>query len=100
MAGQFKKASILSILNYMFYVYYLRSINYSDKTYIGFTYDLQARLEAHNAGRSLYTADFRPWQLVAFFCFDQDLKARRFERYLKTNAGKIFLKRYVIAEEN
>jgi len=84
----------------MFYVYYLRSINFPNKTYIGFTQDLQERLKRHNTGGSIYTADFRPWQIVGFFGFDEDLKARRFERYLKTNAGKIFLKRYVQDQDN
>jgi predicted GIY-YIG superfamily endonuclease len=82
----------------MFYVYYLRSIALPKKTYIGFTTNLKDRYEAHNAGRSVYTKDDRPWQLEAFFAFDTQLKALRFEQYLKTNAGKIFLKRYVVLE--
>ena len=82
----------------MFYTYYLRSIHNSKETYIGFTSHLKQRLLAHNAGRSMYTKKDRPWRLEAFFSFDTELKALRFERYLKTNAGKIFLKRYVISE--
>jgi predicted GIY-YIG superfamily endonuclease len=82
----------------MFYTYYLRSINASEKTYIGFTKNLKDRLTAHNAGRSVYTSDDRPWKLEAFFVFDTESKALRVERYLKTNAGKVFLKRYVIDE--
>jgi len=35
----------------MFYVYYLRSQIYSEKTYIGFTSNLKQRLLDHNAGR-------------------------------------------------
>ncbi|MDP3788160.1 MAG: GIY-YIG nuclease family protein [Candidatus Chromulinivorax sp.] len=84
----------------MFYTYFLRSINNSDETYIGFTIDVKQRLDAHNSGKSIYTQKDRPWKLEAFFCFDTELKALRFERYLKTNAGKIFLKRYVIVEEH
>ncbi len=82
----------------MFYTYYLRSINIPEKTYIGFTSNLKQRFVAHNAGRSVYTSDDRPWKLEAFFVFDTESKALRFEQYLKTNAGKIFLKRYVVAE--
>lgn len=82
----------------MFYTYYLRSIPHPDKTYIGFTNNLKNRFAAHNVGRSVYTKDYLPWRLEAFFSFDTEAKARRFEVYLKTNAGKIFLKRYVIAE--
>lgn len=79
----------------MFYVYYLRSIVYPHKTYVGFTTNLKQRFAAHNAGKSVYTKDFKPWKIEAFFGFDQELKALHFEQYLKTNAGKIFLKRYV-----
>ena len=82
----------------MFYTYYIRSINTQERTYIGFTKNLPDLLAAHNAGRSVYTSDYRPWKLEAFFVFDTESKALRFESYLKTNAGKIFLKRYVIAE--
>ena len=81
----------------MFYVYFLRSINNPYKTYVGYSLNVEERLQAHNAGRSIYTKDARPWNLEAFFGFNTEIKARQFEIYLKTNAGKIFLKRYVIA---
>lgn len=79
----------------MFYVYYLRSIPFPIQTYIGFTQNLKDRLIAHNAGQSVYTKKDKPWKLEGFFSFETELKALRFERYLKTNAGKTFLKRYV-----
>ncbi len=78
----------------MFYVYYLRSQSFPDKTYIGFTRDLKQRLETHNSGKSVYTKQFKPWVLVGFLGFDQESKALKFERYLKSNAGRIFLRRY------
>jgi len=84
----------------MFYVYLLRSINYPQKNYIGFTTNLEQRLNTHNSGGSVYTQDNRPWNLEASFSFNTEIKALRFERYLKTNAGKIFLKRYVINDVN
>lgn len=81
----------------MFYVYYLKSQLFSDKTYIGFTRDLKKRLMEHNAGKSVYTKDYKPWKLVGFLGFDQESKALKFERYLKSNAGRIFLRRYFTA---
>ena len=78
----------------MFYVYYLRSISFSEKTYIGFTYDLKQRLSHHNAGKSVYTKDFKPWKLIGFLGFDEEIKAKRFEYHLKSHAGRIFLRRY------
>jgi putative endonuclease len=78
----------------MFYVYYLRSKDFTDKTYIGFTHNLKQRLSDHNTGKSVYTKEYRPWALIGFLGFDQEIKALRFERYLKSNAGRIFLRRY------
>lgn len=78
----------------MFYVYYIRSKSSPDKTYIGYTSNIKQRLEEHNLGKSVYTKDFMPWSHIGFLGFDEELKALRFERYLKSNAGRIFLKRY------
>ncbi|MCL4361824.1 GIY-YIG nuclease family protein [Candidatus Dependentiae bacterium] len=78
----------------MFYVYYLRSKSYPDKTYIGYTSNLKQRLQDHNSGKSVYTKDFIPWQIIGFLGFDKEEKALKFEKYLKSNAGRIFLRRY------
>lgn len=78
----------------MYYVYYLRSQQFPDKTYIDFTSNLKQRLEAHDSGKSVYTKDFKPWKLIGFLGFDQEIKAIRFEKYLKSNAGRIFLEIY------
>ncbi len=78
----------------MFYVYYLRSQLFPDKTYIGFSSNLKQRLLDHNADKSIYTKQFRPWILAGFLGFDHESKALKFEKYLKSSAGRIFLKRY------
>jgi putative endonuclease len=78
----------------MFYVYFLQSLSHSNKSYIGFTQDLKQRFAEHNDGKSMYTAQFAPWSMIGFFGFNQEIKGRRFEMYLKTNSGRIFLKRY------
>jgi putative endonuclease len=78
----------------MFYVYYIRSELHPEKNYVGFTGNVEQRLAEHNAGKSIYTRPYKPWVLLGFLAFDQEIKALRFEKYLKTNAGKIFLRRY------
>ncbi len=78
----------------MYYVYYIRSQTSPDQTYIGFTSNLKQRLLDHNSGKSVYTKQYKPWTLVGFLGFDTELKALRFERYLKSNAGRIFIRRY------
>ena len=84
----------------MFYVYYIRSVSYPDKTYIGFTGNLKQRFAEHNAGKSVYTAPLAPWKMIGFFGFDQEIKAIRFERHLKSNAGRIFLRRYFCDQDD
>ena len=78
----------------MFYVYYLKSVSYPEKTYVGFTKNIEQRLSEHNSGKSIYTSQFKPWNIVGYLAFDQEINARNFEKYLKSNAGKTFLKRY------
>jgi len=74
----------------MYYVYLIRSLRDSTKTYVGYTSDLEQRLQKHNEGASVYTADFRPWKLVACISLDTEAKAIQFEKYLKSGSGYAF----------
>lgn len=76
----------------MYYVYLIRSTVNSEKTYIGFTADLQERLQKHNSGGATYTAAYKPWKLVVSIAFDEEAKAASFERYLKKGSGHAFAK--------
>lgn len=67
----------------MKYVYILRSVKNSNKSYIGLTSDLKRRLRDHNNGQSFYTSQFRPWKLETYIAFSSHEKAKEFERYLK-----------------
>lgn len=77
----------------MYYVYLIRSIKNPTHTYIGYTTDLVQRMEKHNSGASIFTADFRPWKLVTYICFDNESKAIEFEKYLKVGSGHAFAQR-------
>jgi len=80
----------------MYYVYLLRSINFPEKTYVGYSSDLKQRLGTHNMGNSIYTAQYRPCQLMAYFAFVNNLTAKEFETYLKSHAGRAFIhKRFI-----
>jgi putative endonuclease len=74
----------------MHYVYLLRSVGYTDQTYIGYTTDMKARLRVHNAGGSSHTRKYRPWRLVTYLAFSDNHQAMAFERYLKSHSGKAF----------
>ena len=77
----------------MYYVYLIRPLKISNQIYIGFTKNLQQRLETHNSGGSIYTKLHRPWRLVMYFAFEGEQKALAFEKYLKTQSGRAFAKK-------
>jgi putative endonuclease len=77
----------------MHYVYLIRSIEFRDRTYIGFTADLKQRMTSHNSGGSKHTAKYLPWELVSYHAFADERKAREFEHYLKTGSGQAFAKK-------
>jgi predicted GIY-YIG superfamily endonuclease len=74
----------------MYYVYSIKSINFPDQNYVGYTQDLKARLRLHNEGKSRHTSKFMPWELVTYTAFQDKYKALEFEKYLKSHSGKAF----------
>ena len=77
----------------MYYVYLLRSLENPPRTYIGYTTDLNQRLETHNSGGSINTKLDRPWKLVMYLAFDSEQKALEFEKYIKVGSGHAFAKK-------
>ena len=72
------------------YVYLIKSEKYPDKVYVGNTVNLKQRLETHNSGGSVHTAQDRPWEMVMFLGFKNKLRATAFEKYLKSHSGRAF----------
>ena len=79
----------------MFYVYILQSQIFPDRFYIGYTADLKRRLYEHNHGLSAHTKKYMPWNLKNYIAFQDEGKARCFERYLKTGSGRRFVKQHL-----
>ncbi len=77
----------------MHYVYRIRSVTHPERFYTGYSSDLKARLEHHNSGCCDYTRPFRPWRVVWYSAFEDESKAREFERYLKSGSGQAFAKK-------
>ena len=77
----------------MYYVYLFRSLKNPSRTYIGYTTDLNQRLETHNSGGSINTKLDRPWKLVMYLAFDSEQKALEFEKYIKVGSGHAFAKK-------
>ena len=75
-----------------FVVYILFSSSFK-KTYIGFTSNLIERFKSHNhLSPKGFTAKFRPWQVVFVKVFKSKIEAMKYEKYLKTGAGRDFIK--------
>ena len=78
----------------MFYTYILESASHPKQRYIGYTSDLKARLLAHNEGKCLHTAKYRPWRIKMFIALEKEELAMNFESYLKSGSGHAFAKRH------
>jgi putative endonuclease len=77
----------------MYYVYLIKSLKDPLKKYIGYTTDIEQRLNTHNSGGSIHTKQHRPWKLVVYLAFDSENKAREFEGYIKVGSGHAFAKK-------
>ena len=74
----------------MHYVYLIKSIQFPEMLYVGYTTNLEERFQKHNEGGSTFTAKYRPFELVVYLSFSDESKAREFEKYLKTQSGRAF----------
>ncbi|MFN8294791.1 MAG: GIY-YIG nuclease family protein [Chitinophagales bacterium] len=76
----------------MFYVYILYSDKY-DSFYIGYSSDLEKRINQHNNGETKSTKSKIPWRIVYTEEYDNKLEAIRRERFLKAQKNKSFYKK-------
>jgi putative endonuclease len=75
----------------LYFVYVLRSLK-DKKYYVGYTDNLDARLEQHNSGKVTSTKYRIPFIIVYFEgCLNQADALHR-EKYLKTTYGKRYIK--------
>ena len=79
----------------VFYVYILGSLVDTDRMYVGFTHDVENRLNDHNTGECIHTNKYKPWKLVTYVAFSEKEKAVAFEQYLKSGSGRSFSKRHL-----
>ena len=77
------------------FVYIIRSRSDPSRFYTGVTADVNARIAAHNAGRSPHTSRFTPWELVVSIEFAEERRAIGFEKYLKSGSGVAFARRHL-----
>jgi putative endonuclease len=78
----------------MFFVYAIKS-QMDGRIYVGLTSDVSKRVNEHNSGKTKSTKGYKPWQLIYTEVLPSRLEARSREKYLKSGAGKEFLKSLV-----
>lgn len=78
----------------MFSVYILYSFSH-DKTYVGYTNDLQRRIFEHNHAEKGYTQKCRPWVLAYSETVDDKSTALRRENYFKSGVGRVEIKKII-----
>lgn len=74
----------------MYYVYIIKSRDYPEIIYTGFSTDLRKRFMDHNRGKSKHSEKYRPWELIFYCAFTNKQKALNFEAYLKSGSGIAF----------
>ena len=77
----------------MYYVYVLQ--NPQNRLYIGFTANLEQRLQRHQSGKAGWTHTRGPWQLVYKECFSEIKDAMIREKQLKSGNTNQELRRFL-----
>ncbi|NOZ08236.1 MAG: GIY-YIG nuclease family protein [FCB group bacterium] len=74
------------------YVYVLQSLKQSFR-YVGISRNYARRLKLHNAGKVKSTKHYRPFKVIYVEKQYSPGEARKREKYLKSAAGRIYLKK-------
>lgn len=67
----------------MFFYTYLLKSEKENKFYLGFTDDLDKRLEKHNNGEVYWTKRYKPWKMIYYEAYLSREDALNRERQLK-----------------
>ena len=82
------------VVDKMYYTYVIHSKE-SGKYYVGYTSDLETRLDYHNSGANRSTRPGRPWRLVHAESFQTKREAWLRERQIKSYKGGEAFKKLV-----
>lgn len=79
----------------LYFVYFL--VNQSGNfIYVGYTSNLERRIEQHNSGKVIFTRYQVPLYLKGYVAVETKKGALRLERYFKGGSGKAFLKKRIL----
>jgi putative endonuclease len=74
----------------MYYVYILYSEK-CDRYYVGYSADIQSRLERHNAGQVTATRNCKSYKLCSSKSFSTEVEAIREERKIKKQKSRKYI---------
>ena len=75
----------------MFYVYAIKSLK-KNYIYVGLTANTERRIAEHNEKKEKTTRSYAPFETILTEVYDTRIEARKREKYLKSGAGKEYLK--------
>ncbi len=81
----------------MYYVYAIRSEK-RPYIYVGISDEPKRRIEQHSKGYNRTTKPYAPFKILAIESFADRVEARKREKYLKSGAGKEYLKTLIAKE--
>ena len=76
----------------MTYIVYILYSALHNKHYTGYTSNIALRLKSHNEFGKGWTSKYRPWIVIYTKEFSSKQEAAEFEKWLKTGAGRDFIK--------
>ncbi|MBP9869255.1 GIY-YIG nuclease family protein [Patescibacteria group bacterium] len=76
----------------MYYVYFIESEKLH-RRYIGFSENIEQRIQYHNQGKNVSTRYGSPWRLIYYEAYLSKADALGRERFLKSGAGWRYLRK-------
>ena len=70
------------------YIVYALISNRRDWIYVGFSDNIDDRINRHQKGYEKTTAPYRPFTVIQLACAFERIEARRLEKWYKTSYGK------------
>lgn len=77
----------------LLYIYFILS---NSDFYVGTSDNLRLRINDHLTGNVEATKKYLPCKLICYIAFQSKLKAKQFEKYLKTGSGFAFRNRHLL----
>jgi len=75
-----------------YFVYVLKS-KIKETTYVGFTNNIERRLIEHNCGKTKFTRNYKPWEIVYKEEITREDVAIKREKYFKSAAGRRLIRK-------